>query len=272
MNGSVAHIGFETPENVLIRYPLGGSGTRFQAWLVDQMIVAFGLICLLFALMIWATVVGAMEKVFSPFGTKRPDEISQGVMYATGIAILLLSFGSFLYYFCCEFLMGGQTVGKRLFGLRVVQANGFSLSNSGLFIRNVFRVIDHLPIFWMIPVLSQRTQRPGDMAAGTIVVEDRPAPMRLVRKELAGRQALDSHFSFDQSQLGRLRPIDVEFVERLVDRWDEIPVMQLERLVKRAIRSLVKRMRCQVPAKSEQLTFLEDLLAAEYRRRSRRVS
>ena len=40
----------------------------------------------------------------------------------------------------------GQTLGKRMCKIRVVKADGFALDAVSVFMRNVFRVADHLPI------------------------------------------------------------------------------------------------------------------------------
>jgi uncharacterized RDD family membrane protein YckC len=266
------HVHFETPENVRIGYPLAGAGTRFLAWLLDQIVVWLGTLSICFALLLAGVAAGAVEGAFSGFDPKHPDKLRQSTLYFIGVMLLAINFGGFLYFFACEFTLRGETIGKRLLGLRVVKANGFSLDPLSLFLRNIVRFVDHLPPLWIVPVLSRRTQRTGDMAAGTLVVSEHVDRIRLVRRELAGRNELDARFRFDGARLARLRPVDVEFVERLVDRWDEVPRSQLRRLLDRTIPPLAVRLGCAEPPPGDLLPFLEDLLAAEYRRRARSVA
>jgi uncharacterized RDD family membrane protein YckC len=77
-----------------------------------------------------------------------------------------------LYYFVPEALTG-QTLGKRIMGLRVVALDE-PLTWGKVALRTVLRVIDGLPIFYLAGMIaiavSQKQQRIGDMVAGTRVV------------------------------------------------------------------------------------------------------
>ena len=78
------------------------------------------------------------------------------------------------YYFGLEAL-AGQTVGKALLGLRVLQPDGARPAARQIAMRTLLRLFDVLPALYLvgfIAVLSsgrQRRQRLGDMAAGTVV-------------------------------------------------------------------------------------------------------
>ncbi len=99
----------------------------------------------------------------------------------TAITVLYFAL-SLLYGILTEWLWRGQTIGKRLLGLRVVEASGLRLRPSQIVIRNLLRFIDMLPGLYLAGgaccVLSARRQRLGDIAAGTIVIRipDRIAP------------------------------------------------------------------------------------------------
>jgi uncharacterized RDD family membrane protein YckC len=77
------------------------------------------------------------------------------------------------YYFLMEAFSGGQTIGKRLMKLRVVALEG-ALTPSKVLLRTLCRIVDGLPFLYLLGLImvatSQRKQRIGDMAAGTIVV------------------------------------------------------------------------------------------------------
>ncbi len=62
------------------------------------------------------------------------------------------------------------TIGKALLGLKVVQEDGRPATLATLLVRNLFLLVDANPVGYVCTVLSSRRQRPGDIAAGTIVV------------------------------------------------------------------------------------------------------
>ena len=81
---------------------------------------------------------------------------------------------SLAYMALAEWLWRGQTVGKRLLRLRVVDASGLRLEPSQVMIRNLMRFIDGLPALYLVGgitcLVSRHRQRLGDLAAGTVVV------------------------------------------------------------------------------------------------------
>lgn len=262
-------IGFETPENVEIQYQAAGLGHRYIAYLVDMVVIIVPfVIVFLFNLFYFGAYFERQVQAMQ----MDPEEAEKLMIYI--IVNLLASFTavSVLYFLLCEFLLRGQTVGKRVIGLRIVKTNGFSLDSVSIFLRNIFRLIDQFSPLWIVPVLSRRSQRLGDMVAGTVVVFDKPERLSLVREELAGRAAADARFRFDAAALGRLRPVDFETVELLLDRWDDIKQSQLVQFLDTMLDPLARRLRVESPAPADRLAFLEDLLAAEYRRQSRSLA
>lgn len=74
-------------------------------------------------------------------GVPLADVVSPGT---TRRNVFLLLMGiAFVYHFLLE-LRTGTTVGKRLFGLRVVSDDGGPLGVSGSFLRNALRLVDGL--------------------------------------------------------------------------------------------------------------------------------
>jgi uncharacterized RDD family membrane protein YckC len=91
-----------------------------------------------------------------------------------GVGFLYLA-ASLLYFFLLE-LHTGQTVGKRLAGLRVVRVDGRPVDVMGIGARNGLRLIDGIPGLPLVGALSmtltgERRRRIGDLAARTMVVE-----------------------------------------------------------------------------------------------------
>jgi uncharacterized RDD family membrane protein YckC len=93
----------------------------------------------------------------------------------------------FAYFFTWE-LRSGQTIGKRVFHVRVTSTTGAPVTARQVALRNVLRVVDALPFFYASGLISLirtgpgRRQRIGDVAAGTTVVLDAQGkPLRTPR-------------------------------------------------------------------------------------------
>ena len=89
-----------------------------------------------------------------------------------GIGLILVAalFGA-LYTLFADGLAGGQSIGKRVLGLRVVSmATGAPCTFGQSFLRNLLLMILG-PIDWIF-IFGERHQRLGDKAAGTMVVVD----------------------------------------------------------------------------------------------------
>lgn len=267
-------IEFETPENVHVSYEPAGLGTRFVAWFVDNLILVVVYIVLFFALMIAGIATesvarkldAAMENATTD--KEAPEEV---IFYFIGVFLLVWGIGSFFYYGCCEYLMRGQTPGKRISGIRVVRLDGFSLEAGSIFARSIFRVIDHIPVLWVVPLVSAKSQRLGDMVAGTTVVSDRQETFGGLRAQIAVRKAADARFQFDAARLKRARPQDFAAIEKILDRWTQLNDAQRLALLQQMIPGLAARLQTDVPSDDDALQYLTDLLAAEYRRQHRNL-
>lgn len=90
---------------------------------------------------------------------------------AGGTVIFVLIAG--IYYFGCE-STAGQTIGKRLVGIRIRSDDGTPASTRGVAIRTILRIIDVLPLLYLVGFVAMmatgvRRQRLGDLAGRTIV-------------------------------------------------------------------------------------------------------
>ena len=145
----------ETADHVVLRYDLAGGGNRGFAALVD-----FILATLIF--------VGAL------YGFSLLSNRFQAAGPFFGILVLLTFTLAWSYFVLLEWLWQGQTVGKRLYGLRVIRDDGAPAGFVAVLVRNLVRIVDFLPAFYGLGLLTiivtSRSQRLGDIAAGTYVV------------------------------------------------------------------------------------------------------
>jgi uncharacterized RDD family membrane protein YckC len=142
----------ETPEGVTFSIYLAGPFTRFLAWLID---------CLVLQVFLWIAV-GIITSTAVVLGN-------------VGIAVIILLYfaSGFIYRIWMEWQFRGQTLGKRLLRLRVVDSSGLRLRFSQIVLRNLLRVVDAMPMFYFVggvtTVLNRRHQRLGDVAASCVV-------------------------------------------------------------------------------------------------------
>jgi uncharacterized RDD family membrane protein YckC len=86
------------------------------------------------------------------------------------------------YYFVLEVAVG-QTVGKRLLGLRVMGADGSRPSVAAIAVRTLLRIVDWLPFLYLVGFIAmlatgERRRRLGDLAAKTSVARALPVRHR----------------------------------------------------------------------------------------------
>ncbi len=153
----VGRLEVETPDHVVLRYELAGAGNRGFAALVD--VVAATLL------------VAGMLAVRALLATVLASDL---LLALSGALVMLTLLVGWSYFVLLEWLWDGRTLGKRLFGLRVIGADGSPASFVAVLVRNLVRVVDFLPAFYglglLAIVVSGRAQRLGDLAAGTFVV------------------------------------------------------------------------------------------------------
>jgi uncharacterized RDD family membrane protein YckC len=160
----------KTPEGIVFSMLLAGPITRFLAWGID-------FACIMAA----SSVLGALLGVFGIISIDFSHAL-------TIMAYFLISTG---YGIAAEWHWKGQTIGKRLLRLRVMDVQGLRLQFSQIMIRNLLRFVDSLPAFYFIGgvtcLISRRAQRLGDFAANTIVVRNPKIPDPDLSQILAGK-------------------------------------------------------------------------------------
>src|SRR4030067_362669 len=149
----------KTPEGITFALPLAGPVARFLAWVVD--------FACIFVIMM-AIHMGIQVTQIVRFDFARAAAVLSFFVVSIGYGIL------------CEWYYKGQTFGKRLMSVRVMDIQGLRLQFSQIVIRNLLRVIDSLPVCSLVGglscLLSPKSQRLGDLAAHTIVTREPKIP------------------------------------------------------------------------------------------------
>lgn len=146
-------LSIRTPEGISFAFILAGPLVRFFAWAVDFACIA--------------AIAASAGAVLGLAGLISQDA-------ARAISILAYFVVSIGYGMFLEWFWRGQTIGKKLFRLRVIDAEGLHLQFNQVVVRNLLRFIDMLPAFYLVGgvacLLSRRAQRLGDFAANTLVI------------------------------------------------------------------------------------------------------
>lgn len=152
----------ETPEHVDLGFEIADLGSRFVALFSDTLLLACGLAGLGLLTMLVANL-------------DLSDWLAGWGLALVVLVLFLVFWGYFVLF---EAFRGGRTPGKKWAGIRVVHEAGHPITLRGAAIRNLVRVVDVQPMLTCLVggaamMVHPRTQRLGDMAAGTIVVRDR---------------------------------------------------------------------------------------------------
>ena len=143
-----------TPEGIVFSLNIASPISRFIALAIDK---AFCYVL--------ASIVGIIARIAGLISADLA-----GALWI--IASFLISTG---YPIVMEWYWRGQTLGKRIMKLRVMDEQGLRLKFSQVVVRNVLRVADALPAFYLIGGLSSffnaHGQRLGDLVANTIVIQ-----------------------------------------------------------------------------------------------------
>jgi uncharacterized RDD family membrane protein YckC len=220
-----------TTEKVPFSYRVAGLGSRFLAWLIDLFVI------------VGLDLMGAMAASVLIIG--RPG---------LGMAMMIvwqfvLMWGYFLFF---EWLWHGQTPGKALLGIRVIQWRGTAMSFYQSAIRNLLRVVDSLPVplplgpgllGFAVAACNREQRRLGDLAADTLVVHVE----RSTRPVLT---LTDAPSDADHQRLVLLRQrvsqLDREQKQTLLDlclRRDQLRVQERARLFQAAARFFEQRLK-----------------------------
>jgi uncharacterized RDD family membrane protein YckC len=163
-------LSIDTPELVALEFPVAGIGSRSIACIVDYVIQGAAITLVILGL--------ALLAQSAPSANVAPAKGSNsGGVWATAIVLLVLFFFQWGYFSLFEAFWNGQTPGKRMLKLRVIQQSGQQIGFFHALSRNLLRIVDSLPGFYLVAIIfvfaTKRSQRLGDLVAATMVVHER---------------------------------------------------------------------------------------------------
>jgi len=253
-----------TPELVAIEFPLAGLGSRFVAILLDYLLQALAVF--FFILVLVLLLPGQAGRNLTQAGNGLSAKWSIAIMIAVPF---LLMWGYFTLF---ETFWRGQTPGKRIMKIRVIQQTGRPISLFESMGRNLLRFVDWLPAFYFVGVVSlfvtRRQQRLGDLISGTLVVHERPleTPLESIGSSRTFTFAAMSpdivpvlrESKLPADAVARLTMADLQALEQYLARRLDVPMATREALANKIAQSIVVKMNYSIPEGMKRETFLEE--------------
>jgi len=157
------------PEGVSFSLAIAGPVSRCLAFLIDMFIIS--------------AVTAAFQRLVEPVRVLQED-------FGTGLLIVVYLATWLMYGIVCEYYWNGQTFGKWLLGIRVMDAAGLELQFHQVAIRNLIRSVDLFPaglLGGMAMICNPRLQRLGDLAASTIVIRTKRPSASIAHAQVKSR-------------------------------------------------------------------------------------
>lgn len=185
-----------TSQNIELEYELGSVGDRIVGSIID------GIIKGAYAIVVMAIFVFGNLRVFSR-------------TYIIFIVLLALPF--VFYNLASELLLNGQSVGKKVMGIKVISLSGEQPSFSQYLNRWLFRLVDFTLSGYMIGVIlvaaTERKQRLGDLVAGTVLVKTTP---RTGVNDTLFQSTDAATYSVTYPEVVNLKDRDVQLIKEII--------------------------------------------------------
>ncbi len=222
-------LNIETPEQVELRFPIAGVGSRFLAILTDTLLQFAVVVVLLVILML----VGMTQAA-----KKAATQTTSGTADKWAIALVVVFFFVLFwgYFALFEGLWRGQTPGKRLLKIRVIKDSGRQITLFEAMARNLLRVVD-MQASYLVGVVTmlcnKQQKRLGDLVAGTIVVHDRVEDQPLLSQQ--GRTITAGMYGASTAAPAARRPVYEELPGDAVAKLTQADMNVMETFFGRAL-------------------------------------
>ncbi len=191
----MAVISIVTSQNIELEYDLASLGERIVATIIDFAILLgyFIMISLLTSL--------------------SGDYFGEGLAWVYVIVFLPAAF----YTLTSETFLNGQTVGKRVMGIKVISLNSNQASFAQYLIRWLFRLVD----IWLfgsvvaiiVAAITEKNQRVGDLVAGTTLVKIKP---RSALQQTLYTPVADTGYAVSYPEVTNLSDADMQLVKEVL--------------------------------------------------------
>ena len=204
-----------------LKLEIAGTGARSHAFVIDwhiRLIIA----------VVWIFLAGWL---LIGFGANWLQDVEKEQhRWVLGAVFLPATLIYLFYHPVLEIALRGRTPGKSMAGIRIATETGQTPGVGALLIRNIFRIVDSLPSFYLLglvmTMITKHSVRIGDIAAGTVLVyEERVKTKALVE---ATGLALTSNLS----------PGNQTLLLDILERWKEMEPAKRTAIAVKFLRSI----------------------------------
>lgn len=227
-----------TSHNITIQYELASVIDRFLSLLLDLVILVVYFCIVLFIVL----------------GVGGERALSSFVWYFLWMPFFLF------YNLICESFFNGQSLGKRALAIRVVKLNGQSPSLGDYILRWIFRIIDLGITMGALAALfvssTEKSQRIGDMVAGTAVIKLNPKN-KFTMQDIMSIKNTDG-YEPKYVEAANLSEEDMLVVKNALERLRKYPNTAHKKLVDELCEKIGNEL--QIPVPEKKTAFLKTLL------------
>jgi len=189
-----------TSQNIDIDYEVAGLGERILARLID--------LAIFFLVYILGLFIGGWANWYV--------DGSFGIIIAVIVYAVLFVFYDLIF----EIFMNGQSIGKRIMKIKVISLDGGQPRVGQYFMRWLFRIVDFL-LTWpglvalIAAAVNDKTQRIGDMVAGTILIRTVP------RTQINNIVFMPTYDGYQPvfKEAGQLNDKDIELIHEIINAY-----------------------------------------------------
>jgi uncharacterized RDD family membrane protein YckC len=263
-------LSIDTPELVGLEFPLAGLLSRALALLLDYLLQGIAATLLILFFVLLASGIRATSK-------PTPAPSARAVLWAEAFVIAIPFVLQWGYFTLFEAFWNGQTPGKRMMKLRVISQTGRAITFFESLIRNFLRFVDSLPGVYAVGAISivatRRQQRLGDLAAGTLVVHERPVEEPIFSSGGTRTFTAAAYEAYTPAPIApaprtipadavaRLTEADLQAIESFLARRLDLPLDARGALAARLAERMARRVEIDLPTEISVETFLEELAA-----------
>lgn len=190
-------ISITTSQNIELEYELGSIGDRIIGRILDFLVlVGYGIV--IFAIIGFGNLGRFMDK-------------------NVWFIIFFVAFPVLFYDLLSEMFLNGQSLGKKIMGIKVISLNGGQASFSQYLIRWLFRIVDFSFSGSLVALItvaaSEKNQRLGDIVAGTVLVKTRP---RTQISDTIFQAVHEDNYQVMYPEVINLRDQDVQLIKEVL--------------------------------------------------------
>lgn len=235
----MAKLHVDTPFNIELAFETASIGKRSAATFIDLIIAA------LYVALLHFTIIDQTQEIGELFET-------------TYLFLVILPL--YFYHFFSELLLNGQSLGKKLVGIRVVNSSGYAASTSQYLLRWIisfpniafvyaayYLLINPVAVFFFYGIsfipdlitiaISKYSKRLGDLAADTVVINTRykmgleDTIFRSVSQDLGYQPKYAAVMRLTDKDINNLRNLIHQKRNKIIDDYSEKVAIRIEEVL-----------------------------------------